>query len=65
MNEEKRDCFNCINQCLDMDMDHYCAAVNKPWGRVLHRGKPSECGSESKLWEKDVRMHPQLERGTT
>lgn len=51
----KQDCSNCGNRCMDMDMDPYCAAVNKPWGRVLFRGKPEECGPESRLWEPDVR----------
>ncbi len=43
--EEKKDCGNCGNRCMDMDMDMdpYCSAVNRPWGLVLHRGKPSEC----------------------
>lgn len=40
---------------MDMDMDPYCAVVNLPWGRVLHRGKPEECGEESKLWTLDTR----------
>lgn len=39
---------------MDMDMDPYCAAVNKPWGQVLYRGRPQECG-EFTLWEKDIR----------
>jgi len=52
---DERSCHNCLNQCMDMDLDPYCAAVNKPWGLVLHRGKPKECGPESKLWEKDTR----------
>jgi hypothetical protein len=51
----ERDCNGCGNRCMDMDMDPYCAAVNRPWGRVLHRGKPKECGPESKLWEADTR----------
>jgi hypothetical protein len=56
---EERNCQNCLHQCMDMDMDLYCAAVNKPWGRVLHRGKPVECGPDSKLWEKDERVRTQ------
>ena len=52
---EKKDCDNCGNKCMDMDMDPYCAAVNIPFGRVLFRGKPPECGPESKLWEPDTR----------
>jgi hypothetical protein len=49
-----KDCGNCGNRCMDMDMDPYCAAI-KPWGRVLHRGKPAECGAESVLWVADER----------
>lgn len=52
---EERSCANCANQCMDMDMDPYCAAVNEPWGQVLYRGKPGECGPENKLWKKDER----------
>jgi len=58
MDNAKKDCNNCGNCgncCMDMDMDPYCAAVNAPWGRVLCRGKPEECGAESKLWEPDNR----------
>jgi hypothetical protein len=58
---EERDCNNCGNRCMDMDMDIFCSAVNEPWGRVLYRGKPAECGPESKLWEKDNRIRPLLE----
>jgi len=54
---EERGCGSCINCCMDMDLDPYCAAVNKPWGRVLFRGKPAECGPENKLWEKDTRRN--------
>jgi hypothetical protein len=53
--KEVKGCDNCGNRCMDMDMDPYCAAVNKPWGLVLHRGKPPECGDESKLWKADER----------
>lgn len=55
MSDVKKDCDTCINKCMDMDMDIYCAAVNQPWGRVLYRGKPEECGPESKLWQIDTR----------
>ncbi len=51
-------CNTCQNRCMDMDMDPYCAAVNKPWGKVLHRGIPKECkddDGELKLWVKDTR----------
>lgn len=53
--EPEKDCDNCENKCMDMDMDPYCAAVNKPFGTVLHRGKPKECGPESLLWKRDGR----------
>ena len=52
---EKKDCDNCGNRCMDMDLDPYCAAVNQPFGRVLFRGKPKECGPDSKLWTEDTR----------
>lgn len=55
MANKKKDCSNCGNRCMDMDLDPYCSAVNKPWGQVLHRGKPKECGPESKLWVIDTR----------
>lgn len=55
MSEEKRDCRNCGNRCMDMDLDPYCSAVNPPWGRALYTGKPEECGPESKLWTLDTR----------
>lgn len=55
MSEKEKACGNCGNRCMDMDLDPYCSAVNKPWGVVLHRGKPAECGPESKLWEADTR----------
>ncbi len=51
----KKSCDSCDNKAMDMDMDPYCAAVNPPWGRVLHRGKPEECGPESKLYVLDTR----------
>lgn len=57
MTEEKKGCDNCGNRCMDMDMDPYCSAVNKPWGTVLHRGRPVECGPNSLLWQKDERGH--------
>jgi hypothetical protein len=54
-------CDTCINKCMDMDMDPYCVAVNKPYGSVLTRPRPKECAGESgkeyKLWEKDTRGH--------
>jgi hypothetical protein len=53
--DQKKDCDNCGNRCMDMDMDPYCAAVNKPYGLVLWQGKPKECGPESKLWQPDQR----------
>lgn len=56
----KRDCDNCGSRCMDMDMGPYCAAVNRPWGQVLYRGKPSECGESSKLWAEDKRRLPQV-----
>lgn len=52
---DAKGCENCINKCMDMDLDPYCAAVNKPWGKVLYSGKPEECGPENKLWELDTR----------
>jgi len=36
-------------------MDPYCAAVNKPHGLNLSRGKPEACGPSSLLWTEDVR----------
>ena len=48
-------CHDCLNRCMDMDMDPYCGAVNKPWGQTLHRRKPEECGSDNKLWQLDTR----------
>jgi len=54
MNKEK-DCHNCGNRCMDMDLDPYCSAVNQPWGQTLSHGKPKECGAENKLWEIDIR----------
>lgn len=35
--ETIKTCYNCINRCMDMDMDPYCCAVNEPWGRSLTR----------------------------
>lgn len=52
-------CNNCENCRMDMDMNPYCSAVNQPWGRVLHIGRPIECGPEAKLWRPDRRgMEP-------
>lgn len=48
-------CQNCRNRCMDPDLQPYCAAVNKPWGRVLYRGRPDECGPDAKLWTEDTR----------
>lgn len=45
---------------MDMDLDPYCAAVNKPWGQTLSRGIPKECGPELKLWERDLRRDPKV-----
>ena len=53
--EKEKGCDTCGNRCMDMDLDPYCAAVNQPWGQVLYRGKPKECGPESKLWVLDDR----------
>lgn len=53
--QEEKGCDNCINRCMDMDLDPYCAAVNKPWGLVLYRGHPKECGEARVLWEQDTR----------
>lgn len=59
MSEEKRECNTCLNQCMDMDMEPYCAApeikVEWPIGKNLCRGRPTECGPESKLWQRDTR----------
>lgn len=55
METNKKGCNNCINRCMDMDMDPYCAAVNKPHGLILARGIPTECGEGRKLWELDTR----------
>jgi hypothetical protein len=51
----ERSCDSCGNKSMDMDMDPYCAAVNLPWGKVLHRGRPEECGPDGKLYVLDVR----------
>lgn len=51
----ERSCMNCGNRCMDMDMDPYCAAVNKPWGTALSRGPVKECGPDLKLWVMDER----------
>lgn len=51
----QKKCENCCNRCMDMDMDPYCAAVNKPYGRMLYSGRPPECGDDFKLWERDPR----------
>lgn len=53
--DQKKGCDNCGNRCMDMDLDPYCAAVNKPWGLSLCGPKPKECGPENKLWEPDTR----------
>jgi hypothetical protein len=51
-----KDCNNCGNRAMDMSMDPYCAAVNKPYGRDLTRSpKPTECGPNSLLWIEDTR----------
>lgn len=50
-------CNDCGNRCMDMDMNPYCAAVNKPWGQVLFRGRPEECGPDGKLWVPDSRRN--------
>lgn len=51
-----RDCQNCGNRAMEpSDMNPYCSAVNKPWGKALHTGKPKECGPESRLWVRDAR----------
>lgn len=55
----KNDCDNCLNRCMDMDMDPYCAAVNRPWGQTL-RKIPIECGDNRVLWKLDTR--PKLKR---
>ena len=52
---EEKQCSNCLHRCMDMDMDPYCAAVNKPHGQVLFRGHPTACGPKYKLWEQDTR----------
>lgn len=55
MSNLERDCRNCGNRCMDMDLEPYCSAVNKPWGKVLHRGVPEQCGPERTLWVEDLR----------
>jgi len=52
---DKRSCSGCLDRCMDMDMDPYCTAVNLPWGKVLTRGRPEECGEQYLLWQKDIR----------
>jgi len=58
MTTEKKDCQNCGNRCMDMDLDPYCSAVNRPWGQTLCRGTPKEClrpdGTRA-LWVLDTR----------
>lgn len=51
----QKSCNNCQNRCMDMDMDPYCAAVNRPWGQVLYSGIPKECGPSLTLWQIDTR----------
>ena len=58
MSEEKKSCNNCGNRCMDMSMDPYCIAVNKPWGQALFRGHPTECGPDYRLWVRDARRDP-------
>lgn len=57
-NEEKQ-CNNCVHRCMDMDLEPYCAAVNKPFGQTLTRPRPRQCAGASGtvylLWEKDTR----------
>lgn len=59
--DEKNDCRTCLYQCMDMDMDPYCAApaVTKtyPYGLVLHRGTPKECLIDGvhTQWAEDTR----------
>jgi len=49
-------CLNCENRCMDMDLDPYCAAFNKPYGLILHKAK-EQCIVEGKLtrWQRDRR----------
>lgn len=58
-----RSCNNCLNKCMDMDMDPYCSVVNKPWGRVLRLGHPIECGDGFALWQLDTRNRKQKRKG--
>lgn len=52
----EKDCGNCGNRCMDMDLEPYCSAVNKPWGQTIAgRPRPPECGPEGKLWQLDTR----------
>ena len=59
MTTQEKTCQTCGNRCMDMDMDPYCAAdevmKKHPFGLVLYRGLPEECGPERKLWELDKR----------
>ncbi len=50
----EKSCQTCLNRCMDMDLAPFFVAVNQPWGRVLWRGRPEECGPEFKLWKKDT-----------
>ncbi len=50
-----KSCSNCLNRCMDMDMDPYCAAVNKPYGLTLRRGRAPQCAN-FELWQKDTRQ---------
>lgn len=58
---EKRDCSTCLNRCMDMDLDPYCAAdevlKKHPFGLALYRGVPAECLKEGvrTLWQEDSR----------
>lgn len=56
----EKDCLTCLNRCLDMDMDFYCAAPKiletNRFGLYLPRAK-SKClvNGEYSLWEEDIR----------
>jgi hypothetical protein len=56
---EEKQCDNCLYRCMDMGMDPFCAAVDKPYGQTLTKPRPKLCsgvsGKEYHLWEKDTR----------
>lgn len=60
--DPKKGCDTCLNRCMDMDMDPYCAApkvrLTYRYGLSLSRNAIPECKAvegKYELWEKDTR----------